>query len=37
VIFHREKAFTVPIGTLLEMIARQANIDSGLLEYMKKF
>ena len=37
VIFHREKTFTVPICTLLEMIARQANIDSGLLEYMKKF
>jgi DNA-binding transcriptional LysR family regulator len=35
VIFHREKTFTIPIRTLLEMLAEQANIDSNLLEYIR--
>jgi Transcriptional regulator len=36
VIFHREKTFTLPLQALLEMLARQANIASGLLEYIRK-
>jgi len=35
VIFHREKTFTTPIRTLLEMLAKQANVNSGLLEYIR--
>jgi DNA-binding transcriptional LysR family regulator len=35
VIFHREKTFTIPIRTLLEMLAKQTNIDSRLLEYIR--
>ncbi|WP_346353035.1 LysR family transcriptional regulator [Azotosporobacter soli] len=34
-IFHREKTFTLPIRTLLEVLARHGNRESGLLEYMR--
>lgn len=35
VIFHREKTFTLALRTLLEMLAKQARVDHGLLDYIR--